>query len=289
MTDAGNRMTSAGKKAAASRQRTAAPAQREACERPVLEVSDLCVSYGAAPVVEGASLSVARGASLGVVGESGAGKSTLLHAIARLLPGNAQVTGSIRVGGRDLATCGEDRLASMRGRAIGFVFQNPGRMLDSSMRCGDQVAELVRMRDRCSRRQAREQARDLLGRMRFDDVEHVARAYPFELSGGMQQRVSIALALAFDPPLLLCDEPTSALDAVAQLDVARELARVQRDRGCAMVLVTHDIALAYHLCDRIAVMDGGRIVEEGAAEDVVRAPKSSRAAALVSAARELGR
>ncbi len=261
----------------------------EAGAQPVLDVENLSVSYGAAPVVDGASLAVRAGAALGVVGESGVGKSTLLHAIGCLLPESAQVAGSIRVCGRELCGCGEDELATVRGRAIGFVFQNPGRMLDPSMRCGDQVAELVRLRDRCDRRQARERARELLGRMRFDDVEHVARAYPFELSGGMQQRVSIALALAFDPPLLLCDEPTSALDAVAQLDVARELARVQRDRGCAMVLVTHDIALAYHLCDRIAVMDGGRIVEEGAAEDVVRAPKSSRAAALVSAARELGR
>ncbi len=260
-----------------------------ACERPVLAVENLSVAFGAQPVVERASLAVARGETLGVVGESGAGKSTLLRAIACLLPEDVQVRGSVRVCGRELVSCGEDGLASVRGRAIGFVFQNPGSMLDPSMRCGDQVAELVRMRDRCSRRQAREQARELLGRLGFDDVERVARAYPFELSGGMQQRVSIALALVFDPPLLLCDEPTSALDAVSQLDVARELARAQRDRGCAMVLVTHDISLAYHLCDRIAVMDGGRIVEEGATEDVVRTPKSPRAAALVSAAKELGR
>lgn len=257
--------------------------------RPVLAVSNLSVDFGAKRVVEEASLAVASGETLGIVGESGAGKSTLLRAIARLLPADARISGSIRVGERDLATCGEEELASIRGRAIGFVFQNPGGTLDPSMRCGDQVAELVWMRDRCGRRQAREQARALLGRLRFDDVARVMRAYPFELSGGMQQRVSIALALAFDPPLLLCDEPTSALDACAQLDVARELARAQRDCGCAMILVTHDIALAYHLCDRIAVMDGGRIVDAGTAEEVVRAPKSPRARALVSAAEELGR
>ena len=262
----------------------------------LLRIEDLCVRFGAARTpgtespgaVEGVSLELAAGEVLGLVGESGAGKSTVLRAAGRLLPADARVSGRVLFDGVDLLTAPESRLRELRGTLIATVFQHPGESLDPTMRVGRQFVELLRCHGSLRGAAARARVAELFDLVGLADPARVAAAYPFELSGGMQQRVALAMAMAFGPDLLLADEVTSALDAATQLQVARELRHLVRGSGTAMLFVTHNMALAYHLCDRIAVMVRGRVVEQGTAEDVCTRPASPEARALVAAVPHLG-
>lgn len=262
---------------------------KPAAPAPLLEVRNLCVSYGDREAVHDTSLRVLPGEILGIVGESGAGKSSVLHAVAGLLPEGAAVRGSVRFQGAELAGAPEGELERLRGTCMSTVFQNPASSLDPSMRIGSQIAELLQLKRNIRKRDAKGAALDLLSRMRFHDPRRVFRARPFELSGGMQQRAAIALAMACDPQLLLADEPTSALDATTQAAIADELGALNREKGTALLIVTHNIALAASLCDRIAVMQAGRIVEEGDARTVAEHPQSPCARKLVAAVPRLER
>ncbi len=262
----------------------------------LLDIHDMSVSYRGSMVqmdtslsnascnaVTDVSLSVRAGDILGIVGESGAGKSTLLHALIRLLPQSADITGNALFEGHDLLSLNEAELDRVRGDRIAMIFQNPGRMFDPSMRIGAQVTEVVCMHRGCTKREGKKVSIDLLKRMGLHDPEHIAQSYAFQLSGGMQQRVAIAMAMAFEPSLLLADEPTSALDTTTQLKVVNELLSLNRDYGTALILVTHNIALAYHVCTSIAVMDKGRVIEYGSAAEVIKNPQQVQTKTLIAA------
>ena len=251
---------------------------------PVLSVYDLHVAYPDCEkeAVGGVSFDLAAGELLGIVGESGAGKSTLLRALQCLLP-SAKVNGRILLGERDLLTLSEEDMRSLRGRQLAIIYQNPASRFDPTMRIGIQLAESIRLKEGCSRQIARKAARDLLQEFGFSNVGHVFDAYPFELSGGQLQRAAIALALAFAPQVLLADEPTSALDTLSRRTTIDFLVQQVKAHGTALVLVSHDISLVAHTCDRMAVMQQGTFVEYGNTTHLLRYPSTALTRALIAA------
>jgi oligopeptide/dipeptide ABC transporter ATP-binding protein len=258
-------------------------------QRPILSVTGLRLvaengGDGEIELVAGATLHAYRGEILGVVGESGSGKSLTMRGIAGLLPSGVRVAGGeIDVAGIDVARVRPKDLRQLNGRTVGMVFQEPMSALNPTMRIGAQIAEAARAHNDISRAQAKNRAIELLGRMGFKEPARQYRLYPHELSGGMRQRVVIAIALAGDPALLLCDEPTTALDATVTMRVLELLADLVRELEIGIVFVTHDLGVAARLCDRIVVMYAGRVVEEGAAEDVLRRPRHPYTLALLRA------
>jgi oligopeptide/dipeptide ABC transporter ATP-binding protein len=230
--------------------------------------------------VDGVSFSVQAGESLGIVGESGSGKSLTLRSILGLLPPNGEVDGAVRFcldhGAADGVTA-EDA----RGRGVAMIFQEPMTALNPTMRVGDLIAEGARASGKLSPAAARRRAVELLRATGVPEPERRARMWPHELSGGLRQRVMIAAALSTEPELLLCDEPTTALDVTIQDQILGLLTELRRDLGMALVFVSHDLAVIAEVCDRIAVMYAGRIVECGEVDDVLSAPHHPYTAALL--------
>jgi oligopeptide/dipeptide ABC transporter ATP-binding protein len=250
---------------------------------PILSVRDLRVEIptprGVVRAVDGISLDVPRGSALGLVGESGCGKTMTLRAILGLLPGRAQITaGEVVFDGEALSP---RSLGRLRGESIGMVFQEPMTALNPVMRVGDQIAEGPQIRLDQSASEARERALELLRLVGIADPERRYRAYPHELSGGLRQRIVIAIALACSPQLLLCDEPTTALDVTIQDQILHLLARLRSEMGLSQVLVTHDLAVVAQTCERIAVMYAGRIVETGTVAEVFASPRHPYTRALL--------
>lgn len=254
----------------------------------LLEVEDLRLSLGTAEgafePVRGASLKVSKGELLGVVGESGSGKSLMLRAIAGLLPPAISLrSGEVRVGAIDVPRAGKSDLHHLHGEAVGMIFQEPMSALNPTMRVGKQIAEATRAHKDLSRKASRDKALELLERMGFTEPERCYKLFPHELSGGMRQRVMIAIALAGEPRLLLCDEPTTALDATVTMRVLELLLGLAADLEIAIIFVTHDLGVAARICDRIVVMYAGRVVEEGSAAEVLRRPRHPYTLALLRA------
>jgi oligopeptide/dipeptide ABC transporter ATP-binding protein len=249
----------------------------------ILSVRDLRVEIptprGVVRAVDGIDLDVPRGSALGLVGESGCGKTMTLRAILGLLPGRAQITtGEVIFDGQALSP---RSLGRLRGESIGMVFQEPMTALNPVMRVGDQIAEGPQVRMGQSASQARERGLELLRLVGIPDPERRYRAYPHELSGGLRQRIVIAIALASSPQLLLCDEPTTALDVTIQDQILHLLARLRAEMGLSQVLVTHDLAVVAQTCERIAVMYAGRIVETGTVAEVFASPRHPYTRALL--------
>lgn len=258
-------------------------------QAPLLEIESLSVAYrtvrGRVDAVRDASLSVAPGETVAIVGESGSGKSTTVHAVIRLLPGAAQIaSGAIRFDGIDLATASTSALRSVRGRRIGFVPQDPTVSLNPVQRIGTQVAEVLRVHGLADRRNAAQRAVQALKRAGLPDAALRARQYPHELSGGMRQRVLIAIAIAADPQLIIADEPTSALDVTVQRQILDHLDELKRERGASLLLITHDLGVAADRADRIVVMSQGRIVEQGTPDQVLLTPEHPYTRQLIAAA-----
>ncbi|MCK0207512.1 ABC transporter ATP-binding protein [Starkeya koreensis] len=248
-----------------------------AAPSPMLSIAGLNVAYrggaGWTPVVRGVDLALAPGRSLVLLGESGSGKSVTLRAIIGLLrEEGARVDGEVRVGGRDVNAMAPDELLKLRGNEVGFIFQEPMTALDPVFRIGDQIAETIVQHRGTSWRQAMATARELFDLVQIPSAERRLKAYPNELSGGLRQRAMIAMAMSCDPRLLLADEPTTALDATVQIQVLLLLREIQKERGTAMVFVTHDLGVAAEIADEVAVMYAGRIVEQGDAAQVLLNP-----------------
>ncbi|AHH17834.1 putative ABC transporter, ATP-binding protein [Nocardia nova SH22a] len=252
---------------------------------PLLRIDDLTVRYrdAAAPAVSGLSLEVAAGEFVSIVGESGSGKSTTIHAALRLLPPAAQVRArALEIGGQDVSGWSDRRLARVRGPVVGFVPQDPGTSLNPVKPVGKQVLEALRLHRRADA--GRELAVEKLAAAGLAAPERVYRQYPHELSGGMKQRVLIAIALANDPALLVADEPTSALDVTVQKRILDRLTVLREELGLGVLLVTHDLGVAAERSDRLLVMQHGRIVEQGAASAVLAAPRHEYTRRLLAAA-----
>ncbi|MEV4356206.1 dipeptide ABC transporter ATP-binding protein [Nonomuraea sp. NPDC004186] len=235
---------------------------------PVLEVTDLNVSFGGVPAVRGVSYHVEPGEVLGIVGESGSGKSVTSAAVMGLLPPGARVTGSVRLHGKELIGAPERELTSFRGKTISMVFQDPLSALTPVYRVGDQIAEAVRVHQRVSKETAMVKAVELLELVGIPRPAERALAFPHEFSGGMRQRVVIAMAIANDPDVIICDEPTTALDVTIQAQVLEVLKKAQRKTGAAIIMITHDLGVVAGFADRVLVMYAGRPVEVGDVDDI---------------------
>jgi len=254
---------------------------------PLLRVSELRVDYvgerGRARVVDGVSFSLEAERCLGLIGESGSGKSLTALAVMGLLPGRPTLQGSVLVGGEEVVGARAGTLRRIRGRKAGLVFQEPGASLDPLMRCEAQLCEVIRVHSPLARAEARARALELLHAVGLPSPQLVARAYPHELSGGMQQRVAIALALAAEPSLIIADEPTTALDPRVQARILRLLHDLRCERGLGLLLISHDLAAVAELADDLAVMYAGRIVERGPLAEVLEQPWHPYTQALLRA------
>jgi peptide/nickel transport system ATP-binding protein len=252
----------------------------------LVSVRDLNVTFtgGRAPVhaVNGVDLEVARSEAVALIGESGSGKSVTLRSLLRLHPARrATMTGRVDIAGVDVMALSPGALADYRGATVSMIFQEPLLALDPVYTVGAQIIESILRHERVSKAKARQRALDLFERVRIPSPERRLDAYPHEMSGGMRQRAMIALALACRPQLLLADEPTTALDATVQIQILLLLRELQRELGLSIIFVTHDIGAAVEIADRIAVMYAGRIVEEGPARTLIRAPAHPYTLALL--------
>jgi peptide/nickel transport system ATP-binding protein len=252
----------------------------------LISVRDLAVRFvdrrGTTYAVNGVSFGVASGETLGIVGESGCGKSVTALSIMRLLPPTAQVEGEIHFGGRDLLRCSEQEMRVVRGGQVSIIFQEPMASLNPSLTVGKQIVEAIRANRPTTRRAARGEAVELLERVGVQDAATIYRRYPHEVSGGMGQRVLIAMALAPRPKLLLADEPTTALDVSTQAEVLELLQSISRELGMALIIITHDMGVIARMTDTTLVMYGGFIVEYGTTQDVLTAPYHPYTAGLLA-------
>lgn len=248
-----------------------------AIAEPVLEVENLWLAFRVRgsdrPAIHGVSFSIARGASFGLVGESGCGKSTVALAAVSYLARNAKITaGSVRIAGRDLVKMNEREIRRMRATTVRMIYQNAGAALNPAIRIGDQVAEVFQIGG-ASGTEAQDRARAMLEKVRISDPGGVMRRYPHQLSGGMQQRVVIAMALAPNPQLLILDEPTTALDATVEAEVLDLVKALRAEYGTTLLFISHNLGVISRMCERVGVLYAGRLVEEGAAETVFADPR----------------
>ena len=248
-----------------------------------VEVHDLNVRYGGFQAVTGASLAIERGTTLALVGESGSGKSSLAFAIGRLLPPGAEIAGgTVRIGDVEVSSLAGEALRRARGRVVGYLAQDSMAALNPVLTAGLQIAEVYAARDGVSRSQARRDAVEMLAQVGIQRPEKVAGMYAHELSGGMRQRVMIAMALALRPQLLIADEPTTALDVTVQAEILALARELQREHDVTFLWITHDMGVVAEIADTVAVMYGGRIVERGPAADVFGSPAHPYSQALLA-------
>jgi peptide/nickel transport system ATP-binding protein len=255
---------------------------------PLLQVRGLATWFdtprGTAKVLDGLDFEIGRGEILGLVGESGSGKSVTAYSIARLVrPPGRVVGGEVRLEGRDLLALSEKQMREVRGKEISMIFQDPRGFLDPVCRVGTVLQEIYRTHEGGSRREAASRSLELLRAVGLPAPERVYRAYPHELSGGMAQRAMIALALACSPKLLIADEPTTALDVTIQIQIVRLLASLRDRLGLTILLITHNLSVVAEVCDRVAVMYAGEIVESAPAHEIFAQPRHPYTVGLLGA------
>ena len=245
--------------------------------------------WGVVKAVDDVDLALGRGETLGLVGESGCGKSVTALSILRLVPRprGRIVEGTIVFQGRDLLTLQEEKMRAIRGGEIGMIFQEPMTSLNPVFSIGSQVLEALRVHKKLTKKEARQRAVKLLTSVGLSDAAHRMRDYPHQLSGGMRQRVMIAMALAGDPTLLIADEPTTALDVTIQAQILELIQELRRERGLAMILITHDLGIIAQTADKVAVMYAGKIVEYTDVKALFAEPKHPYTVGLLSAVHDL--
>lgn len=260
---------------------------------PLLKVQDLCITFhagdSATVAAQDVTFSIATGEVLAVVGESGSGKSVSALALTRLLPPppTCTVTGTVMLGGVDLLKLPDDKLAKVRGGAIAYIFQEPGTSLNPVYTIGFQIGEAIALH-RPEVRDIKSEIQRALQEVRITEPERVANQYPHELSGGMQQRAMIAMALACNPKILVADEPTTALDVTIQKEIMDLLARLRRERGMSILLITHNFGIVANFADQVQVMWKGRIVEHGPVSEIMRTQAHPYTRALIACIPRLG-
>lgn len=257
---------------------------------PLLDMRHVEICYNGRPAVHDISFQMEPGEILGIVGESGSGKSTLIKAAMGLLGNSGAVTmGDIYYKGRNVIDARGEELRSIRGSAMGMIFQNTGASLCPVRSIGDQLYESVTQHKKMSRREVYDRAMKLFEKMSLKNGERLLKSYPFELSGGMNQRVGIMMAMILKPDLLFADEPTSALDVTVQAQVIREMMKMRDLYGTGIVIVTHNIGIVEYMADKVAVMHQGRLVEYGDKKDVIGYPKEAYTRKLLSAVLHIDR
>ncbi len=263
-----------------------------ASTEPILSVRNLQTQFqtgaGTVRAVDGVSLDLAAGEALGLVGESGCGKSATCRSIIGLLPSHAAATGEVLFEGRNLLTAPDRELRRVRGGGISMIFQDPMSALNPVLKVGDQIAEAVVAHQGAGRRAARARALELLRLVGIPAPERRLDEYPHQFSGGMRQRVLIAIALAGDPTVLLADEPTTALDVTIQDQILKLIVRLQRELGMSVILVSHDLGVIAQTCQRVAVMYAGQIIEQGHVRTVLHEPRHPYTMGLLTSLPGLG-
>ena len=265
----------------------------------LLEVKDLNISYGDKLTVSGVNLELNTGEIMSIVGESGSGKTTVVRAIMGCLPGRGHVSGgSITFEGRDLLKNTPKEWRQLCGREMSMIFQDSGNMINPIRRIGEQFVDYIRTHapekdyirthaPEKTKAEAEEMAKDMLNKVRLPNPESIMQSYPFELSGGMRQRVGIAMAMVFRPKLLLADEPTSALDVTTQAQIIRQIVDIRNEFGVAVILVTHNLGVASYVSNKLVVMKNGCVVESGKRE-VISNPKDAYTKELLAAVPVVG-
>ncbi|WP_376710568.1 ABC transporter ATP-binding protein [Pseudochrobactrum lubricantis] len=254
----------------------------------ILSIRDLHISFGAVPVVHGLNLEIEAGKTLALVGESGSGKSVTSLAVMGLLPeATGHATGFVRLGDTELLGIPEDRMRSIRGSQISMIFQEPMTSLNPVQRIGDQLAEVIRLHRGLKGAALREAVLEMLRKVRIPDPETRMKQYPHTFSGGMRQRVMIAMALACSPKLIIADEPTTALDVTVQAQILDLLRELQRETGTAILFITHDMGVVAEMADHVLVMQKGREIERGEVHEIFSNPKDDYTRTLIAAAPSL--
>lgn len=256
----------------------------------LLKVTGLDISYGSDAVVTGVNIELKKGEILSIVGESGSGKTTVIRAIMGCLPGAGRVSGgSIVFDGKHLLDNAPAAWREMRGTEISMIFQDSGNMINPIRRIGDQFVDYIRTHaPEKSRKEARQMAVAMLNDVRLPNPERILQNHPFELSGGMRQRVGIAMAMIFSPKLLLVDEPTSALDVTTQAQIIRQIVDVRDEYNAAVIIVTHNLGVASYMSDKIMVMQKGKVVESGPRGTVIARPRHAYTKELLEAVPVVG-
>jgi oligopeptide transport system ATP-binding protein len=256
-------------------------------EAPLLAVEGLETRFttpdGTVNAVNGINFTVRKGETVGIVGESGSGKSQVLMSIMGLLPHNGKSTGSVKLGGEEILGLPRDQLNKIRGTRMAMIFQDPMTALNPYLTVGRQLTEVLTFHQNMTQAMALEQAREILEQVHIPEAPKRLNMYPHELSGGMRQRVMIAMGMLCRPELLIADEPTTALDVTIQAEILDLLAEQQAATGTAIILVTHDLGVVAQLCDRVFVMYAGRLVEQGTVRQIFYDPQHPYTRALLSA------
>ena len=258
----------------------------------ILSVKDLRVNFraygGLVQAVRGISFDLHRGETLAIVGESGSGKSVSIRAIMGILANNAIIeSGEILYDGMDLTKVKEEDFHHIRGNRIGLIFQDPLSALNPIMKIGQQITEVLHLHNKMTKEEARNRALELMRAVGIPDVERRIEQYPFQFSGGMRQRIVIAIALAGDPEILICDEPTTALDVTVQAKILELINQIKRDRNLSVIFITHDLGVVANMADRVNVMYAGKVVETGTAEEIFFEPAHPYTWALLSSMPDL--
>ena len=241
--------------------------------REILNLKNLSVSYGDINILKDIDLSLKKGEILGIVGESGSGKSTLIKSIMGILDENASIDGEINFEGKDLASLSLKDYRKIKGKEISMIFQNPTEYFNPTRKISKQFIEAIRSHNDISKQEIQKKSINTFKFLGLQDGKKIWNSYPFELSGGMNQRVAIALSIMLEPKILLADEPTSALDVIVQAQVVKELLKLRQKLNTSIILVTHNIGVASYMSDNIGVMYGGRIIEYGESEELINNPK----------------
>ena len=258
----------------------------------LLEIEHLNIRFSNAgrtvEVISDLSLNLGRRETLGIVGESGSGKSVTSLSVMRLLPESSQVSGQIRFDGTDLLTLSEREMQAVRGNKIAMIFQEPMTSLNPIHTVGKQIAESVLLHSKATKKEAMARARQLLELCGIPDPDQRMKEYPHQLSGGMRQRVMIAIALACNPELLIADEPTTALDVTIQAQILELMKAIKKDRDMSIIMITHDLGIVYDFCDRVVVMYTGEVVESAPVKELFRSPLHPYTEGLIGALPRLG-
>ena len=254
----------------------------------IVRAENVSITYdGIKDAVSDVSFSVEEGQIVGIVGESGSGKSTILHGLQGLLPRTSAQKGTIALFGKNIVAMSAAELKRIRGRDVAMIFQDTGRYMNPISRIGKQYTAFLKIHEKKPVSELIELEKEMLKRVHLEDADRILNSYPFELSGGMRQRVGIAMAMSLKPGLLLADEPTSALDVTVQTQVIHEMMELRRKYGTTIIFVTHSIGVAAYMADVLGVMQNGKLVEWGKTEDIISSPRQEYTKSLLSSVIEL--